>query len=134
MMFNIRTGHSVNQIPNDEIVIFVSSLPRISKQGGKFVFTNQHAYPLAAKYFNTLNGLDEIDWDLLNRRDFKHDPDDPAKKERYQAEALIWKYVPIQALLGVCCYSSATKERIGREVERRDLAFNVAVQPNWYFE
>ena len=134
MMFNIRTGHSVNQIPNDEIVIFVSSLPHVAKNGGEFVFTNQHAYPLAAKYFNTADDLDKIDWDLLNRRDFRHDPDDPAKKERYQAEALIWKYVPIGALLGVCCYSSVTKERIGHEVEKRGFAFNVAVQPNWYFE
>ena len=134
MLFNIKTGHSVKQIPMDEIVIFVSSLPHILKNGGKFVFTNQHAYPLAAKYFNTVDNLDEIDWDLLNRKDFKHDPDDPAKKERYQAEALIWKHVPIPALLGVCCHSPATKERIGHEVERRNLAFNVAVQPNWYFE
>lgn len=134
MLFNIRTGRSVSQVPMDEIVIFVSSLPHIAKHGGKFVFTNQHAYPPVAKYFTALDDLDAIDWNLLNRRDFKQDPDDPAKKERYQAEALIWKYVPVQALLGVCCYSRATKEHMGHEVEKRGLAFNVAVQPKWYFE
>jgi hypothetical protein len=32
---------------------------------------------------------DWVDWPLLQKRDFKRDPDDPAKLERYQAEALV---------------------------------------------
>ena len=43
----------------------MSSLPHVSKNGGKFVFKNQHAYPFAAKYFNTVDDLDKIDWDEI---------------------------------------------------------------------
>jgi hypothetical protein len=91
MMYNIKTGYGVRQVPNDEIVIFVSSLPHVAVQGLEFVFTNQHAYPAMAEYFTDLAQLDHIDWPLLQSRNFQHDPDDPGKKERYQAEALIWK-------------------------------------------
>ncbi len=73
----------------------VSSLFKISELGIPFVFTDSHAYVLMANYFTDLNRLDQIDWPLLNRRDFKNDPDDPGKKERYQAEALVWKCVPL---------------------------------------
>jgi hypothetical protein len=134
MMFNIKTGYGVKQVPNAEIVIFVSSLHHAAAQGVQFVFTNQHAYPPMADYFTDLAQLDQIDWPLLRSRDFKHDPDDPGKKERYQAEALLWKHVPLQALRGVCCYTSAVERQIRTEIERRALSFQVGVQQGWYFQ
>lgn len=133
MMYNIRTGHGVRHTPNEEMVIFVSALPYIAAQGITFVFTNQHAYPAIADYFTDLANLDEIDWPLLQSRNFRHDPDDPGKKERYQAEALIWKMVPLTALRGVCCYTSVVEEQINAEVQKRGLAFNARVQRSWYF-
>ena len=123
----------MTQVANDEIVIFVSSLPHLAAQGRTFIFTNQHAYPPMAEYFNDLAQLDQIDWPLLQSRDFKHDPDDPAKKERYQAEALIWRHVPLEALQGVCCHAPSVEQQLKTEVERRDLTFKVGVQPSWYF-
>ena len=54
------------------------------------LFTNQHAYPVMAQYYNGLARLDQIDWAILQRRDFEHDPDDPGKKERYQAATVDW--------------------------------------------
>ncbi|WP_425514486.1 DarT ssDNA thymidine ADP-ribosyltransferase family protein [Collimonas antrihumi] len=51
-------------------------------------------------YYSDLAQLREIDWPLLQRRDFKRDADDPRKMERYQAEALVYQYLPIQGELG----------------------------------
>jgi len=133
MMFNIKTGYNVKQVPNEEIVIFVSSLPHIAAQGIPFAFTDQHAYPPMADYFTDLSRLDQIDWPLLQSRNFKHDPDDPAKKERYQAEALIWKHVPLGALRGVYCYTTVVEEQVRAEIQRRGLQFTVGVQQGWYF-
>jgi hypothetical protein len=133
MMYNIKTGYGVSQAPNEDVVIFVSSLPHVVAQGLRFVFTNQHAYPPMAEYFADLSQLDRIDWPLLQSRDFKHDPDDPGKKERYQAEALIWKHVPLAALRGICCYTPAVEQQVKAEIERRALSFSAAVQRSWYF-
>jgi len=133
MLLNIHTGYNVKQVPNEELVILVSSLHRIADLGIQFVFTNQHAYPLAAKYFTDLDDLEHIDWDLLNRRDFKHDPDDPGKKERYQAEALIWKHLRVQGLLGACSYNEAVDAGIKAELAKRQIEMQTIVQRGWYF-
>jgi hypothetical protein len=134
MMFNIKTGYGgVKKLPNDQIVIFVSSLHHVASKGVPFVFTNQHAYPQMAEYFTDLAQLDRVDWSLLQSRDFKHDPDDPGKKERYQAEALIWKHLPLDALLGVCCSTETLGQYIKAELDQRGLALKTVVQPGWYF-
>ena len=133
MMLNIHTGYNVKQVPNEEIVILVSSLHRIGELNIPFAFTNQHAYPVAASYFTGLDDLHHIDWDLLNRRDFKHDPDDPGKKERYQAEALIWKHLPADGLLGICSYSDAVDAGIRTELAKCKIQMQTTVQRGWYF-
>jgi ssDNA thymidine ADP-ribosyltransferase DarT-like protein len=134
MMFNIHTGYNVRKVRNEEIVILVSSLHRVAELGVPFVFTDQHAYPLMANYFTDLKDLDRVDWDLLNRRDFKHEPDDPGKKERYQAEALVWRHLPVEALLGICCYNSVVDEEIKAELAKRALEMQTIVQTGWYFQ
>lgn len=134
MLFNISTGYSgVQRVPNDEIVFFVSSLHRVRARDIPFVFTDTHACVQMAEYFTDLADLDRVDWPLLERRDFKHDPDDPGKKERYQAEALIWKHVPLDALKGVCCYTNVVEQHIKTQLDQRDLTLETTVEPGWYF-
>jgi hypothetical protein len=133
MMYNIHTGYNVRQVPNEEIVILVSSLHEVAQLGLQFVFTDQHAYPLMANYFTDLSDLNRVDWDLLNQRDFRHDPDDPGKKERYQAEALIWKHLPVAALLGICSHSEAVEAGIKQELAKRKIEMQTVVKRDWYF-
>jgi hypothetical protein len=133
MLLNIHTGYNVPSLPNDEIVILVSSLRKITELDIPFVFTNQHAYPPMANYYTDLADLCHVPWDQLNRRDFKHDPDDPAKKERYQAEALIWKHMPVHALLGICCCTEAVNQVIQAAVAKRNLKLDTIVRRDWYF-
>ncbi|MGO2286783.1 MULTISPECIES: type II toxin-antitoxin system toxin DNA ADP-ribosyl transferase DarT [Pseudomonas chlororaphis group] len=134
MMKNIHSGWSVQQRSNDEIVILVSSLHRVEQLGLPFVFTNAHAYPDWTDYYSDLANLREIDWSILQRRDFKRDPDDPRKMERYQAEALIHHHLPITGLLGIMCYTDAMKERIEQDVAARGLTLPVHARPGWYFQ
>jgi len=134
MMFNIKTGYGgVSKVTNEDIVIFVSSLRKVADLGLNFVFTNQHAYPLTAEFFNRLEELHRIDWPLLQARDFKHDPEDPGKKERYQAEALVHKMLPVNGLLGIGCYNQRAEARLQIELSRRSLDTRLVVQPKWYF-
>ncbi len=134
MLYNIHTGHTVKQVPNEEIVFLVANLEQISRRAAKFIFTNQHAYPAIAEYYNHLDRLDQIDWNILQDRNFKNDPEDPGKKERYQAEALIWKHLPLGWISGICCYSTKVEQQIQRQVESLELNLKVAAQPLWYFQ
>lgn len=70
----------------------------------------------------------------MQNRDFKHDPDDPGKKERYQAEALIHKHLPVTAILGIGCYNENVSKIMQKEISIRNLDIQVVVKPKWYFQ
>jgi hypothetical protein len=97
------------------------------------LFTNAHAYLDWTNYYSDMSQLSEIDWGILQRRDFKRDPDDPRKMERYQAEALIHRHLPIQGILGMVCYTEALQQSIEQEIQARNLSLRVYARMGWYF-
>jgi ssDNA thymidine ADP-ribosyltransferase, DarT len=134
MMRNIHTGWGgITQRPNEEIVILVSSLHRVKEMAIPFVFTDSHAYPPETGYFNDLTDLANIDWGILQARDFKRDVDDPQKMSRYQAEALVYRHLPIAGLLGIVCHTETLKSNIEVQLQARDLTLPVHARRGWYF-
>ncbi|MFZ5621495.1 MAG: type II toxin-antitoxin system toxin DNA ADP-ribosyl transferase DarT [Pseudomonadota bacterium] len=134
MLLNIKTGYGgMTQVANDEIVILVSGLHKLQDLGHPFVFTDRHAYLIGANFYRDLADLTQIDWGILQRRDFKRDPEDPGKIERYQAEALVYQQVPIEALLGIVCYTDAVKSALEQEVADCGLNLQLITRPGWYF-
>ncbi len=134
MLRNIHTGWGgIPKRPNEEIVILFSSLHHIAGLGLRFLFTDSHAYYQWTNFYADLADLDKIDWPLLQRRDFKRDPEDPAKFERYQAEALVHQHLPVCGLRGIVCYTEALKQRIEPEIQARNLNLPVHARTGWYF-
>jgi ssDNA thymidine ADP-ribosyltransferase, DarT len=133
MMMNIHSGRGVLQRDNEEIVILVSSLLHVQGIGLPFVFTNVHAYLDWTDYYSDLGQLDKVDWNILQRRDFRRDPDDLQKIERYQAEALIFEHLPINGLLGIVCYTEQLKQVIEQKIQARGLNLQVYARRRWYF-
>ncbi len=134
MMRNINTGwNGVTRYPNRDIFILVSSLHRVAELGLRFLFTDSHANNSLAKPYSALADLDKVDWKLLQARDFRRDPDDPAKFGRYQAEALVHQHCPVQGLSGVVCYSEGVKIEIEQALAARGLHLQVIARTRWYF-
>ncbi len=134
MMFNIKTGYGeIRHVPNKDLVLLVSSIHQLEKRHVKFTFTDRHAYLRTAQFFNSSDDLDHIDWKLLQARDFKRDADDPAKTDRYQAEALVHQRMTMQDLLGIVCYSKNEMGTLMQTVENFGLETKVVARPSWYF-
>ncbi|PZP40030.1 MAG: DUF4433 domain-containing protein [Azospirillum brasilense] len=134
MLFNIKTGYNgIKRRANEEIVVLVSSLPKLVGIGISFLFTDRHAYLNAAQFSSNLDDLARIDWTILQARDFRRDPEDPGKVERYQAEALVHQHLPVQALLGIGCHNVAVAERLRTLTTNRGLDLKVVVRSDWYF-
>jgi hypothetical protein len=135
MMYQIKTGYNgIRQRSNDEIAIIVASLHKLHKQNISFLYTDRHASLRAVEYFSDPGDLGNLDWEIWRKRDFHGDPEYPDKKDRYQAEALIHRHLPIDACLGIVCYNDditkMLKKRLGDAGER----VMVATKRNWYFE
>ena len=134
MMLNIHTGYGgVAKRANDEIVILVSSIHRLEELGLPYLFTNQHAYAAGTQYFSRRADLEQIDWPLLQSRIFKTSDADPGRQVRYQAEALVHRRVPLEALLGIGCARATVQRHLESLVAARGLTLSVKATPQWYF-
>jgi hypothetical protein len=136
MLLNILTGRGgVLKRSKKEIVFLVSSLPTLAKHGVRYLFTNCHAYLDIAEFSADPTDLAEwIPWHKLQSRDFRRDPDDPVPFERYQAEALAFRHVPLDALIGLACYDESVKSDLEQLRTTRRLELPVRVRRGWYFE
>lgn len=134
MLLNIKTGYrGIRQRRNDEIVILVSSLPKLDQDGIRFVFTDRHARLATAEFFGDVANLDRVDWKILQNRDFSRDNNDLGKMERYQAETLVHRHLPVDTLMGIACYNDRERDRIDALVKGAGLGLNVISRPEWYF-
>lgn len=134
MMYNIRTGYGgITKRENKDIVIFVSSLHHIHKLGLPYIFTDQHAYAAGTEFFSDLAELSRIDWTLLQNRNFKTNDADPGRQLRYQAEALVHRHVPLNALLGIGCHSDAVRQKLESIIAASGGTITVKTTPKWYF-
>lgn len=134
MMYKIKTGHGgITLRENKDIVIFVSSIHRLRELGVPFVFTSQHAYAVDTDFYDRNEDLQRIDWTLLQSRNFKTDDADPGRQLRYQAEALVHRHVPLQALRGIGCYDETVRQELQTLIEQRKLSLTIKATPTWYF-
>ncbi len=135
MLYNIKTGHGgIRPRRNEEIVVLVSSLHELKRNGVAYVFSDRHAKLETATFFDDDSKLaDAVDFTLLQRRDFKRDPERPDKVERYQAEALAYQHVPVAAILGVGCYTSTIKSQLEVTCSDLGVAVKVVCRSEWYF-
>ncbi len=135
MAFNIHTGRNVPKRANREIIILVTSLPKLKNDGIPFLFTDRHASASVprAKFSHNLNHLDRIDWKILQARDFSRDNDDLEKTGRYQAETLVHKYMPISSLLCIACCDGSQRDWVEDRVRKQGLSLKVVTKCGWYF-
>jgi hypothetical protein len=134
MFYNIKTGwNGITKRSNEEIVICYLSLADLMKHRVQFIFTDRHAYLAAAQVFSDLSDLQHIDWPILQNRDFKRDTNDLGKVERYEAEALVHKFLPVEALRGIACANASVAATVSEQVAMRGLSVAVQVKPNWHF-
>ena len=134
MMYNITTGYGgIRQFPNSEIVIMVTSLCDLVNHGVISVYTDRHAYLSAAQFYSSLDDLEKIDWDLLQRRDFRRDLDNPEKTDRYQAKALVCKHLPVEQLMGIICHGINEKRTLLDQLREAGIELDIEVRPSWYF-
>jgi hypothetical protein len=131
MLLNIKTGYNgIPKKPIEDIVILITSLHYLKKQGIPFVFTDRHAYLKLAQFSSDLNDLSWIIWAVLQAKNFKKD--DMDKFEKYQAEALVHKKLPLSALMGIACFDDAVKNEIEALCDSKGQTVKVVTRRDWF--
>ncbi len=89
------------------------------------MISDRHASLQTAQFYTSLENLTVIDWGILQRRDFQRDSDDPEKTDCYQAEALVYRHLLAEHLIGVVCLRE-NEQRI-LEQQRDEVGLNIKV-------
>lgn len=133
MLLNILTGWGdVTQVRAENIVVLIARLPVLLNAGIGCVTTDRHALLQTAKFYSGGAGLEHIDWPRLRIRDYRRDPSDPEKVERYQAEALVHGSMPARLLAGIACASAGVRGELEDRVREASLDVEVSIQSIWY--
>lgn len=134
MLLNIKSGHQgLQQHPMNDIAILCTSQKLLTSCGVRYVFSDRNAALWTADIMSDVSRLNELPWDLWQRSDFARDPSRPDKLERYMAETLAHKHVPLEALHGVVCYSEARKQEVEEIARTLGISIQAYVQRGWYF-
>lgn len=133
MMYNIKTGYNVPKQSNSSIAILVTSIPKVVEDGVPFLFTDRHAYTQFSEFTSDVTKIPDLAWKLWQNVDFKRDNDDLGKTDRYQAELLVHKHLPVTSVLGVAACNTSVRDQIGPLLVGTALEGKAYAMPSWYF-
>jgi hypothetical protein len=131
MLLNIKTGYSfVKQRPQKDIVYIVCKLNDIVNNCEEWCFTDGHAKKRISTFYNDLDDLNEVSWDIVAERYWRDTEDDFDKMRKKQAEFLVKNHVPVSCILGIVTYNKETANTVKEILNRLTLDFPIRINPN----
>ncbi|MCY4638113.1 MAG: DUF4433 domain-containing protein [Acidobacteria bacterium] len=134
MLYNLRTGwNNMTRRTPAELVFFVASLRSLQACGVPFVFADRHAFMRLARFSTSLNDLEHLAWRHWQQRDFRRDPNNPQKTERYQAETLVHRHLAVETIDAIVCGDDDATTRVTEMVSERGSQIEVHRRRQWFF-
>lgn len=112
------------------IVHLVSSVENVVATGRRWAFTERHADLGYAQYFESLENLDQVAWQVMP---LKYWADSDETKEKRQAEFLVHEWLPWTAIEGIAARVPQVARRVEEILAAEQHRPRVAVRPAWYY-
>lgn len=133
MLHNIVSGwQGMRQRSRGDVVVLVSSLKRVAEAGATGIIADRNATLAAATFSADHQGLAGLVWDRWQALDYRKDPNDSSKLERYQAEALVHHHLPVSALSAIITYDTTAQVIVQHTVSDIAPQLQVLVRSSWY--
>jgi hypothetical protein len=132
MAYMILTGRGVRRQQPSDLVYLLSSLDDVARAGSPWLMADRHASLSMARFASDRSMLSDLPWDLWRERDFKRDEEDLGKLDRYQAEVLVHKSLPVSALRAIITADSATQAKVRQLVTASGQSVETRVRSYWY--
>ena len=134
MLYAIHRGNVDNCTAGQaDIVYLVSSTESVAASELEFVFTNGHGIMALSDFFDDLDNLDEIDWDVMSARYWTDTDADPDRKRRRQAEFLVYKEFPWDKIEMIAVMNKEMKIQVKGIISNAHQKHPVKVKPDWYY-
>lgn len=136
MLFQLHTGWVSGHIEGQEPIIYVVATAQdVQASGAGFVFSDGHGLASFTTWFDDLDDLSEVDWDVVNARIWKDTVDDMDRQRRKQAEFLVHRCCDWALIQEIAVPNDGVKSKVEGVLgcfppkQRRP----VCVRPEWYY-
>ncbi len=112
MLLNIATGHGVNKVPQKDIVFLVCDALEIINAAIPYCFTNGNATNTITRFYNSLYGLDDLDWTTIKATIWANTDDDYDRVRKKMSEFLVKEHVPIDFIKGIIVRNEEARQKV----------------------
>ncbi|MEJ1385342.1 MAG: DUF4433 domain-containing protein [Candidatus Sedimenticola sp. (ex Thyasira tokunagai)] len=130
MLYVVSQGHADYAAGQQPIIHLVSSIDTIVASARPWAFTDIHADLGYASQFDSLDSLDEVDWDVMPVRQWGGDSE---LKEKRQAEFLVHDWCPWNAIVEIGVINDAVAAKVHAALATAAHKPNVVVHRDWYY-
>jgi hypothetical protein len=135
MLLQLKTGQVEGYDEGqDPLVYLVAYAEEVAGSGCAFVFSDGHSLAAYSTFYDDLANLDQVDWDVIQRRYWRDTAEDMDRQRRKQAEFLVHRECPWQLIREIVVRTDATREEVERVLERYPAnRVPITVRPDWYY-
>ncbi len=134
MLYAIHCGNVNNCTAGQaDIVYLVSSAESVAASELEFVFTDGHGIMALSDFYDDLENLNEIDWDVMHARYWADTDDDPDRKRRRQAEFLVYKKFPWDRIEMITVMNKEIKLQVEDIISNAPQKPPIKTKPDWYY-
>jgi len=136
MMLNLKTGRVAGYTDGQEPLIYlVSTAQKVQESGAEFVFSDGHGLAAFTEWFDDLDCLEQIDWQVVAARYWSDNPDDMDRQRKKQAEFLVHRFCPWPLIGEIVVMSRGMQERVEAVLARYPETAHrtVSVRRDWYY-
>lgn len=136
MLYQLKTGwvegYSGGQGP---IVYLKTTAQYAAAQGSDFVFTDGHGLAFFTSWFDSLEKLDEVDWNIVNLTYWNDTAADGDRKRRKQAEFLIKGFVPWSFVEEIVVLNQTTANAVSQILKSYPHQHQptIRIDGTWYY-
>jgi ssDNA thymidine ADP-ribosyltransferase, DarT len=123
-------GYTEGQTP---ILHLVVSAEAVAASGHPFVFTDGHAIMAFTHFFNNLNQIDQVDWEIMQARFWADTQEDNDRLRRRQAEFLVHQIVPWPLVQEIGVLYKEVAVAVKNLLKGQAHQPTVALRPEWYY-
>lgn len=117
-----------------QMLHFVSSAESIAQVKIAFAFSDRHAVLGYAKFSNDLADLTGLAWPYINANTWTNTQQDPGRRERKQAEFLVYRFMPWRFITKIGVINQTMLEAVQNILSASPAPHPiVTVQRDWYY-
>lgn len=129
MLYTIKNGN-IDGVEMQDLIFFKSTVQAVETSDCKFVFTDGHGIMALSEYYNDIENLDQIPWDVVNARYWNDYPDG---KRLRQSEFLVYNKFDWSLVQTIGVYNGSMLNRVKSMVGELQYQPNVEIKLNCFF-